>query len=60
VLADAAGEYQRVEAAGCHGELADHAGRTVAEQFDGFLGRFLIRFQQRPHVLADAGYAKQA
>ena len=37
VLADTAGEHERVDARECHGDAADFAGEPVGERFEGNL-----------------------
>ena len=62
VLADAAGEHDRVEAAEGDGEGSDRLGRPVAEDVDGEPGRRRAvrrRLAQGAHVVAQPGQAEQ-
>ena len=63
VLADTAGEHERVDARECHGDAADFAGQLVAEGLEGDLGAemaFAGGLRQGAHVVRKAGEAEQA
>ena len=62
VLADTAGEHERVDARECHGDAADFAGQLVAEGFESDLGAemaFACSLRQSTHVVAEAREAEQ-
>lgn len=63
VLADTAGEHQRVDAGECHGDAADFAGEPVGERFEGDLCAhvaFACGLRQGAHVVRESGEAEQA
>ena len=63
VLADTAGEYERVDARECHGDAADFAGEPVGERFEGDLCAdvaFACGLRQSAHVVAESGEAEEA
>ena len=63
VLADTAGEYQRVDARECHGDAADFAGEPVGERFEGDLCAhvaFACSLRQGAHVVRESGEAEEA
>ena len=63
VLADTAGEYQRVDARECHGDAADFTGEPVGEGFESDLGAyvaFACGLRQGAHVVRKTGEAEQA
>ncbi len=59
MLADAAREHERVDAAQHADERADLAGRAKAEKIDGFARRRLFAGQKFRHIVRDAGNALQ-
>ena len=63
VLADTAGEHERVDARECHGDAADFAGEPVGERFEGNLCAhmaFACGLRQGAHVVRKSGEAEQA
>ena len=63
VLADTAGEYERVDTRECHGDAADFAGEPVGERFEGDLCAhmaFACGLRQGAHVVRKSGEAEQA
>lgn len=63
VLADTAGEYERVDAGESHGDAADFAGEPVGECFEGDLCThvaFACGLRQGAHVVRESGEAEQA
>ena len=63
VLADTAGEYERIDAGECHGDAADFAGEPVGERFEGNLCAdmaFACGLRQGAHVVRKSGEAEQA
>ena len=62
VLADTAGEHERVDARECHGDAADFAGEPVGERFEGNLCAhmaFACGLRQGAHVVRKSGEAEQ-
>ena len=63
VLADTAGEHERVDARECHGDAADFAGEPVGEGFEGDLCAdvaFACGLRQGAHVVRKSGEAEEA
>ena len=63
VLADTAGEHERVDARECHGDAADFAGQLVAEGLEGDLCAemaFACGLRQGAHVVRKTGEAEKA
>ena len=63
VLADTAGEHQRVDARESHGDAADFAGEPVGEGFEGDLCThvaFACGLRQGAHVVRESGEAEEA
>ena len=63
VLADTAGEHERVDARECHGDAADFTGQLVAEGFESDLSAnvaFACCLRQGAHVVREARETEKA
>lgn len=59
VLADAAGEHDRVQTAQRGGQRSEFAADAVADEIDGQLRPRIVRREKRAHVAGKPGHAEQ-